>query len=191
MDSFIQNKKINHLKFTSVKDKLCDDGWQRCRDDSVLAAASLSDGDGGHYRTGCSDPSVIGRPDAPDPLTNRWAASALPNIKPEAAGKRGGLITESIMGRRTEIVLDDLLLTWMMQEDLCCSVSLNACRMMQVPSVLTSSRLWKRTLTLSLSAPASSLSRSTFPDSREACTDGDPSRKGSDTSCGRRLEGWR
>lgn len=77
------------------------------------------------------------------------------------------------------------VLTSVIQEALCSSVSLKACRVMQVLLGLMSPRLWKSVLTLNLSCPLSSLSPSTCSESREADRRGDGGRTGSDISCGK------
>lgn len=81
------------------------------------------------------------------------------------------------------------VLTSVIQEALCSSVSLKACRVMQVLLGLMSPRLWKSVLTLNLSCPLSSLSLSTCSESREADRRGDGGRTGSDISCGKTKEG--
>lgn len=74
-------------------------------------------------------------------------------------------------------------LTCVMQEALCSSVSLKACRVIQVLLNLVSPHLWNRTLTVNLSWPLASLSLSTCSERREADTRREAGRAGSDMTC--------
>lgn len=70
-----------------------------------------------------------------------------------------------------------------MQEALCSSVSLKACRVMQVLLNLVSPHLWNRTLTVNLSWPLASLSLSTCSERREADSRLEAGSVGSDMTC--------
>lgn len=82
---------------------------------------------------------------------------------------------------------ENLFLTWVIQEALCSSVSLKACRVMQVLLELVSLRLWNSVLTLNLFCPLSSVSLTTCSERREADRRGERGNAGSDMSCGKKT----
>lgn len=127
-----------------------------------------------------------------DLQTSRRAASKLSRTARGEAAKQDSRRTDEQKAEKTE-KLDrkyrSRVLTSVIQEALCSSVSLKACRVMQVLLGLMSPRLWKSVLTLNLSCPLSSLSLSTCSESREADRRGDGGRTGSDISCGKTKEG--